>query len=48
VGSSAGDGRPSVRRCTAGADRFVTTNRKDFPVTIAEIDITHPGALGDG
>jgi predicted nucleic acid-binding protein len=32
----------------AGADRFVTNNRKDFPVTIAEIDITYPGALSDG
>jgi predicted nucleic acid-binding protein len=32
----------------AGADRFVTNNRKDFPATIAEIDITYPGALNGG
>jgi predicted nucleic acid-binding protein len=31
----------------AGADRFITTNRRDFPATISEIDITFPDALGD-
>lgn len=31
-----------------GADRFLTNNRKDFPTSIREIDITYPDALGDG
>lgn len=31
----------------AGADRFVTNDRKDFPTTISEIDITYPDALDD-
>lgn len=30
----------------AGADRFLTNNRKDFPTTITEIDITYPETLG--
>lgn len=29
----------------AGADRFLTNNRKDFPRSIAEIDIVYPGDL---
>ena len=29
----------------AGADRFVTNNRSDFPQSITEIDITYPDAL---
>ncbi|HVA43236.1 MAG TPA: PIN domain-containing protein [Acidimicrobiales bacterium] len=29
----------------AGADRFLTNNRSDFPQTISEIDITYPEAL---
>ena len=29
----------------AGADRFLTNNRKDFPPTITEIDIVYPDAL---
>lgn len=29
----------------AGADRFVTNNRRDFPRTIAEIDVTYPSDL---
>ncbi len=28
-----------------GADRFVTTNRRDFPTTITEIDIVYPELL---
>ena len=31
----------------AGADRFVTNNRSDFPATIDEIDITYPADLPD-
>lgn len=29
----------------AGADRFLTDNRTDFPKSIAEIDITYPDEL---
>ena len=29
----------------SGADRFVTNNRRDFPQTIAEIDIVYPDQL---
>ena len=31
----------------AGADRFITNNRRDFPKTIAEINITYPADLPD-
>lgn len=31
----------------AGADRFLTNNRSDFPTTITEIDITYPEDLPD-
>ncbi len=30
---------------TAGADRFVTNNRKDFPRTVSEIDVVYPDDL---
>jgi predicted nucleic acid-binding protein len=29
-----------------GADRFLTNNRRDFPTTITEVDITYPDQLG--
>ena len=29
----------------AGADRFLTNNRKDFPPTITEIDVAYPDEL---
>ncbi len=29
----------------AGADRFITNNRRDFPTTIAEIAVTYPDEL---
>ena len=32
---------------SAGADRFITNNRKDFPKSISEIDITYPDDLLD-
>ncbi|BBZ54202.1 type II toxin-antitoxin system VapC family toxin [Mycolicibacterium phocaicum] len=32
----------------AGADRFLTNNRKDFPQSITEIDIVYPDELPDG
>lgn len=31
----------------AGADRFLTNNRKDFPKSIREIDIIYPDDLAD-
>lgn len=31
----------------AGADRFLTTNSKDFPRSIMEIDVTYPADLPD-
>lgn len=31
----------------AGADRFITNNRRDFPQGIAEVDVTYPEDLPD-
>ena len=31
----------------AGADRFITNNKKDFPRSIAEVMVTYPGDLDD-
>jgi len=31
----------------AGADRFVTNNSRDFPTTIAELEITYPAVIGE-
>ncbi len=31
-----------------GADRFITSNRRDFPVTMTEIAIICPADLPDG
>lgn len=31
----------------AGADRFITNNRRDFPPTISEIDVTYPPDLAE-
>ena len=28
-----------------GAKRFIANNRKDFPATITEVDVTHPADL---
>lgn len=30
---------------TAGADRFITNNTKDFPVSITEVSVTYPADL---
>jgi predicted nucleic acid-binding protein len=30
----------------AGADRFITNNRRDFSATITEVEITYPEMLG--
>ena len=32
---------------STGADRFITNNHRDFPVTIAEIDVTYPADLAE-
>jgi predicted nucleic acid-binding protein len=29
----------------AGADRFITNNRRDFPLSISEVDVTYPDML---
>jgi predicted nucleic acid-binding protein len=31
-----------------GADRFITSNKRDFPATMSEIAITYPADLPDG
>jgi predicted nucleic acid-binding protein len=30
-----------------GADRFITNNRRDFPVSISEIEVTYPDDLDE-
>lgn len=32
---------------SAGADRFITNNRADFPKSIGEVDVTYPDDLPD-
>lgn len=32
---------------TAGCDRFITNNHKDFPESITEVAVTYPGDLPD-
>ncbi|MDQ0727702.1 PIN domain-containing protein [Microbacterium sp. W4I20] len=44
-GLRAADAAHLATAVTAGAARFVTNNRKDFPKTIAEIDIVYPDEL---
>jgi hypothetical protein len=31
----------------AGADRFITNNRRDFAVSISEVDVTYPEDLDE-
>ncbi len=31
----------------AGADRFITNDKKDFPRSVAEVTVTYPGDLDD-
>lgn len=40
------DGVHLATAVVAGADRFITNNRRDFPTTISEIDIIYPQQLG--
>lgn len=44
-GLRAADAAHLATAVAAGADRFVTNNRKDFPQTITEIDIVYPSEL---
>ena len=44
-GLKAADAVHLATAVNAGADRFITNNRKDFPKSIAEIDITYPDEL---
>jgi predicted nucleic acid-binding protein len=32
---------------SAGADRFITNNQRDFPKEITEVDVTYPADLSD-
>lgn len=44
-GLRAADAAHLATALAAGADRFLTNNRKDFPKSIAEIDIVYPDEL---
>lgn len=44
-GLRAADAAHLATAVAAGADRFVTNNRSDFPNTITEIDVVYPDAL---
>lgn len=44
-GLRAADAAHLATAVAAGADRFLTNNRKDFPQTITEIDIVYPDEL---
>lgn len=47
-GLRAADAMHLATAVSAGADRFLTNNRKDFPQTIDEIDIIYPEDLPHG
>ncbi|GMA90650.1 PIN domain-containing protein [Homoserinibacter gongjuensis] len=47
-GLRAADAAHLATAVAAGADRFLTNNRKDFPQTIDEIDIVYPDELATG
>ena len=44
-GLRAADGIHLATAVGAGADRFITNNRADFPKSISEIEITYPEDL---
>jgi predicted nucleic acid-binding protein len=44
-GLKAGDAVHLATAVNAGADRFVTNNKKDFPQSIEEIEIVYPDQL---
>lgn len=47
-GLRAADAAHLATAVAGGADRFLTNNRRDFPDTIAEIDIVYPEDLATG
>lgn len=47
-GLRAADAAHLATAVAAGAGRFVTNNRKDFPTTITEIAVTYPEDLPEG
>lgn len=47
-GLRAADASHLATAVAAGADRFITNNRRDFPKRIEEIDVTYPEDLPDG
>lgn len=46
-GLRAADAAHLASAVAAGADEFVTNNRKDFPQSISEIDVVYPESLSD-
>jgi predicted nucleic acid-binding protein len=44
-GLRAADATHLATAVTVGADRFVTNNRRDFPPTITEVQVTYPSDL---
>ena len=44
----AGDATHLATAVSLGAERFITNNRRDFPESIKEIDVTYPEMLPDG
>ena len=42
---TAADAAHLATAVVVGADRFITNNRKDFPKSIAEVDIVYPSEL---
>ena len=46
-GMRAADAVHLATAVAAGADRFITNNRKDFPPSISEVDVTYPVDLPD-
>jgi len=47
-GLRAADAIHLATAASAGADRFITNNRRDFPTSIREIDVTYPDDLPPG
>jgi predicted nucleic acid-binding protein len=46
-GLRAADAAHLATAIAAGADRFLTNNRRDFPMSISEIAIVYPDQLDD-
>ena len=46
-GLKAADATHLATAVAMGADRFITNNQRDFPVTIAEVNVTYPADLAE-